>query len=56
MVGSVGLGLAIGFYLDKWLGTKGVLMTLSILLGIGGGGYTVYRQIKELENSDEEGS
>ena len=54
MVGSIGLGFAIGYYLDKWLGTKGIFLTLFILLGIGGGGYTVYRQIRELEDSEEE--
>jgi len=54
MVGCIGLGFAIGYYLDKWLGTKGVFLTVFILLGIAGGGYTVYRQIKELENSEEE--
>ncbi len=32
MVGSIGLGFAIGFYLDKWLGTRGIFLTLFILL------------------------
>ncbi|MBW2581517.1 MAG: AtpZ/AtpI family protein [Deltaproteobacteria bacterium] len=44
----------IGFYLDKWLGTRGIFLTLFILLGIGGGGYTVYRQIRELGDSESE--
>jgi ATP synthase protein I len=56
MVGSIGLGFAIGYYLDKWLGTKGIFLALFILLGIVGGGYTVYRQIRELEDSEEEKS
>ena len=55
MVGCIGLGFAVGFYLDKWVGTKGVFLTLFILLGIGGGGYTVYRQIRELEGQDSDG-
>jgi len=54
MAGSIGLGFAIGFYLDKWLGTRGIFLTLFILLGIGGGGYTVYRQIRELGDSESE--
>jgi ATP synthase protein I len=54
MVGSIGLGFAIGFYLDKWLGTRGIFLTLFILLGIGGGGYTVYQQIRELGDSESE--
>jgi hypothetical protein len=24
MVGSIGLGFAIGYYLDKWVGTRGI--------------------------------
>lgn len=54
MVGCIGLGFAVGYYLDKWLGTKGVFLTLFILLGISGGGYTVFRQIREVEDSGEE--
>jgi F0F1-type ATP synthase assembly protein I len=34
-------------YLDKWLGTKGIFVTLFIILGIVGGAVTVYRQISE---------
>lgn len=56
MVGSIGLGFAIGYYLDKWLGTKAIFLTLFILLGIAGGGYTVYRQIRGLEAQDTDGS
>ena len=56
MVGCIGLGLATGYYLDKWLGTKGIFLTTFILLGIAGGGFTVYRQIKELEEQDSNGS
>lgn len=38
----------VGFYLDKWLKTKGIFTTIFILLGIVGGGYTTYRQIMEI--------
>ncbi|MGD9087654.1 MAG: AtpZ/AtpI family protein [Desulfobacterales bacterium] len=34
-----------GFYLDKWLGTRGVFITIFIILGVVGGAVTVYRQI-----------
>ncbi len=47
MVGSIMFCFAIGYFLDKWLGTKGIFITLFLLFGIGGGGYTVYRQINE---------
>ena len=56
MVGCIGLGFAIGYYLDKWLETRGIFLTLFILLGIVGGGFTVYRQIKELETQNSNGS
>ncbi|RJX28559.1 MAG: AtpZ/AtpI family protein [Desulfarculus sp.] len=46
--GSVLLCLYIGYKLDDWLGTRGVFITLFILLGIAGGGYTAYRQIMKL--------
>lgn len=52
--GSVLLCLAIGYWLDRWLNTGGVFTTVFILLGIAGGGYTVYRQIMELEPKPEE--
>ena len=53
MVGSILLCLAIGYYLDKWLNTKGLFITVFILFGIAGGGYTVYRQIMEATKPDE---
>jgi len=54
MAGSILLGLVIGYYLDKWLlHTKGPFTVVFILLGIVGGGYTVYRQI--MEATDQEG-
>ena len=55
MAGSILFCFAIGYYLDKWLGTKGVFITLFILLGIAGGGYTVYRQIMEITCKDGDG-
>jgi ATP synthase protein I len=45
MAGSILLCFAIGYYLDKWFGTMGLFITIFILLGIAGGGYTVYREI-----------
>ncbi len=54
MAGCILFCFAIGYYLDKWLNTKGVFITIFILLGIAGGGYTVYRQIMETGRSDED--
>jgi ATP synthase protein I len=47
MAGSILFCFAIGYFLDKWLHTKGLFITIFILLGIAGGGYTTYRQIME---------
>lgn len=53
MAGAILFCFAIGYYLDKWLGTKGLFITIFILLGIAGGGYTVYRQIAEITGPEK---
>lgn len=53
MAGSILFCFAIGYHLDKWLHTKGLFITLFILLGIAGGGYTVYRAIMKTLQQDE---
>ena len=54
MAGSILFCFAIGYYLDKWLNTKGLFITIFIVLGIAGGGYTVYRQIMEITTRGED--
>jgi len=54
-IGSVLFCLYLGYQLDHWLGTKGVFITVFILLGIAGGGYTAYRQIMDLEGDQGSG-
>ena len=61
MAGCILFCFAIGYFLDKWLGTKGLFLTIFIILGVIGGGVTVYRQINEVlhiskknEESDRE--
>ena len=55
MAGSILLCFAIGYFLDKWLGTKGLFLTIFIILGIIGGGWTVFRLIiqEDSENDKE---
>lgn len=53
--GSVLFCLFIGYWLGEWLGAKGLFITVFILLGIAGGGYTVYRQISEVGLEPEDG-
>ena len=38
----------LGLYLDKWIGTRGIFVTIFTLLGVIGGAVTVYRQIIEV--------
>jgi F0F1-type ATP synthase assembly protein I len=54
MAGCIVFCFFIGLYLDKWLGTKGVFVTIFIILGVVGGAVTVYRQILQtLDNRPE---
>lgn len=48
MAGCIAFCFFVGLYLDRWLGTKGIFITIFILLGVVGGGVTVYRQILEI--------
>ena len=56
-MGTKDAGLAEQLYIDKWIGTKGIFVTIFTLLGVIGGGVTVYRQIMEVietKDSDRE--
>lgn len=48
MAGSIIFCFFIGLYLDRWLGTRGLFLMIGILLGIAGGGVTVYRQLQDM--------
>ncbi|MBU0514173.1 MAG: AtpZ/AtpI family protein [Proteobacteria bacterium] len=54
MAGSVILFLLAGFFLDRLLGTGGLFTAMLTVLGVIGGGYTVYRQILKLEADTED--
>jgi F0F1-type ATP synthase assembly protein I len=45
MAGCIVFCFFVGLYLDKWVGTKGIFVTIFTILGVIGGGVTVYRQI-----------
>ncbi|MBP2674556.1 MAG: synthase protein [Deltaproteobacteria bacterium] len=55
---SVVIGLGIGYYLDKWLGTAPWLMILWIAFGFAAGVRSLYRAAvrsgKDLEKDEEE--
>jgi ATP synthase protein I len=48
MAGCIVFCFFVGLYLDKWLGIKGIFVTIFTILGVIGGGVTVYRQIMEV--------
>ena len=48
MAGCICFCFFVGLYLDRWLGTGGLLTVVFILLGIVGGGNVVYRQIIDI--------
>jgi F0F1-type ATP synthase assembly protein I len=55
MAGCIVFCFFVGLYLDKWLGTRGIFVTIFTIIGVIGGGVTVYRQIMEvIEDSSNE--
>ena len=59
MAGCIFFCFFVGLMLDRWLGTRGIFMTIFILLGILGGATVAYRQIMEIiepKNNDPESS
>jgi ATP synthase protein I len=58
MGGSVAVGCAIGFYLDKWLGTRPWMLVIWTILGLGAAAnavYSAYRKAKKVGQEDEPG-
>jgi len=53
MAGCIAFCFFIGLYLDKWLRTKGIFITIFIILGVIGGANVVYRQILEITEQKE---
>lgn len=53
MAGCIAFCFFVGLYLDRWLGTKGVFITIFIILGVIGGANVVYRQILEIIEQEE---
>ena len=50
MAGCIVFCFFIGLYLDKWLGTRGLFITIFTICGVVGGAVTVYRQILKTLN------
>ncbi|MGD9331277.1 MAG: AtpZ/AtpI family protein [Desulfobacterales bacterium] len=48
MAGCIVACFFAGFYLDRWMGSRGLFTILSTLFGIIGGGVVSYRQIMDV--------
>ena len=53
MAGCIVFCFFVGLYLDKWIGTRGIFVTVFTVLGVIGGAVTVYRQIFKVINQEE---
>ena len=53
MAGCIVFCFFIGLQLDKWLGTKGVFVTIFTILGVIGGANVAYRQVMEIIRDKE---
>lgn len=56
LVTATFVGLAIGYYLDKWLGTKPWLTMVFLLFGIAAGFMNMYREVKGIHQGDADKS
>jgi ATP synthase protein I len=54
LVGSTVVGLAMGYFLDKWLGTDPWLLLLFLLLGIVAGFRSVYQEARKIQDRENE--
>ena len=48
MAGCIIFCFFVGWYIDKWLGIRGIFVTIFIILGVIGGANVAYRQILEI--------
>jgi ATP synthase protein I len=53
LVVSTFIGLGMGYYLDKWLGTEPWMLLIFLILGIVAGFQNVYREAKKILNAEK---
>ena len=53
MAGCIVFCFFVGLYLDKWLGTRGIFVTIFTILGVIGGANVAYRQVMEIFKDKE---
>ena len=49
----VAVGLGVGYFLDRWLGTQPWLLLIGLALGIAAASVNFYRTIKTLNRMDQ---
>jgi len=54
LVSATFIGLAIGYWLDRWLGTSPWLLLVFLVLGIVAGFKNVYLEVKKIQDADRE--
>jgi ATP synthase protein I len=52
MLAAPAVGYFIGRYIDKLLGTSGIMAVVFLLMGVAAGGVETYRLIKEINKED----
>ncbi len=53
MAGCIVFCFFVGLQLDKWVGTKGIFVTVFTILGVIGGANVAYRQVMEILKEKE---
>ncbi len=56
LVAATFIGLAVGYYLDKWLGTKPWLTIVMLILGVAAGFKNVYEEVQRIQNYERKSS
>ena len=56
MAGCIVFCFFIGRWIDRWLGTRGIFISIFTILGVVGGAVTAYRQIMEVTEDKKEKS
>lgn len=56
LVSATFIGLAVGYFLDKWLGTKPWLTIVMLILGVVAGFKNVYEEVQRIQNHDRKSS
>jgi len=55
MAGCICFCFFVGLMLDRWLGIRGIFVTIFIVLGVIGGATVAYRQIMEIIEQEDKG-